>query len=181
MRILVTIFSNSSLGTGRPKGTVESILVSGSGSQSYRPTNLRLPSLPQNHALSLMYFDSAFWRFPMKELTAAFILALALPNVTGNTVLAGDEEYVKVELKGRLQVIVKGGPPGLPLSVWSKRQQYALDVKDMPGGPPTEKQLKEWDGEVVIVEGRLELQRDALPRVHATRVFLYKKPGPFKN
>lgn len=114
----------------------------------------------------------------MKLLTAAMSsLALVLVGAPGNSALADDDEdYVKVEIKGTFNLPGVRGP-----RIETKRQDFQLDLQDVVGGPPTEKQLKEWDGKVMIVQGRLELQRDARPLVHVTRMIPYKKPDPDKN
>jgi hypothetical protein len=121
--------------------------------------------------------------------TATACLALALLASHGNSANADDEGYVKVEIKGKL-ILYQGGsiPGGMvpdgkpPVLVKVGRQlYYGLNLKNMPGGPPTEKQLKEWDGQTVIVEGRLTIEENASPRVDVTRIVLFKKPGPIMN
>jgi hypothetical protein len=115
----------------------------------------------------------------MRWLAITFPLVLGLLALPGNLAGADDERYVKVEIKGVLQLAQRPGP-GVPLGVTVGGQVYELDVKSMPV-PPTDKQLKEFDSQLVVVYGRLELRRNAHPLVHVTQIELWKKPKPVMN
>jgi hypothetical protein len=116
-------------------------------------------------------------------------LVFVLQTAPVNTALADDEDYVKIEIKGIL-ILYTGGPipggvapdgqPSLLLKV-GRQPYYGLNLKNMPGGPPPEKQLKEWYGQRVIVEGRLTIEQNGHPRVEVTRIASFKEPGPIMN
>jgi hypothetical protein len=117
----------------------------------------------------------------MKWLAMATLpIALTLLVAPGNTALADDEEYVKVEIKGTLQLPV--GPR--PLAIAVKGKLFPLQLEEVVGGPPTMKQLEGWDGKMMVVQGRIDVGRvqpDGPPRVIVTRITPHTKPGPNKN
>lgn len=110
----------------------------------------------------------------MRRLTTMFLFALGLLALPSDLRSADPdkERYVKIEIKGEFQRHHdKAGPPSGPrLAVQvAVGQTYAVDFGNMPA-PPTEKQLKEWDGKLVVVHGNLVLERDKHPRVYVTQI-----------
>jgi hypothetical protein len=116
----------------------------------------------------------------MKWLAAATLpIALTLLAAPGSTTLADDDEtsYVKVEIKGFLRLSSEVAAP--PVSVMAARKRFELYLKDIPTGSPTEKQLKEWEDQLVIVRGRLILRDERppidVPLVRVTEIEPIKK------
>jgi hypothetical protein len=108
----------------------------------------------------------------LRSLFVAVVLGLlvAVPAVR-----ADDEGYVKVEIKGRFRIPREGYRPVIDVN----RETYELELKKLPGGPLTDKQLKEMNGESVIVEGTLRLERNERPRVLVTKIAVSKRnPKP---
>lgn len=101
------------------------------------------------------------------------VCALALAVMLGAWISASAraEDYVKVEIKRRFMFHIGSVGYGLT-SVNSGGEHYDLDLTRPAGKALTEKRLKEMDGEIVIVQGRLVLKRGAFPSVEVTKLTL---------
>lgn len=99
-------------------------------------------------------------------------LAVAVTLAGWSPGSAKDEDYVKVEIKGRFDLY--GSIPGnvYPIVV-SDKQTFVLDLTSPAGKAISEKQLKELDNNFVIVQGKLVLNPGgANPSVEVTKLTL---------
>jgi hypothetical protein len=105
---------------------------------------------------------------------AVSLLAIAVTLVGWGSSPVRAEEYVKVEMKGRLR-LYNSVPGVISPAVDVDQQPYELDVSRFAAKLPTEKQLKEMDNEVVVVHGNLVL-RDKRPWIEVTKIAVSGKP-----
>ncbi len=90
---------------------------------------------------------------------AVSALAVAVTLAGWTPGVAKDEEYVKVEIKGRFK-LCRLNPGRIDPAVVSNGHEYLLDFSRPAGKAISEKRLKELNDEFVIVEGHLVLHRD---------------------